>query len=92
MYNYRFITRDFLRANKNINESDYLLDSNYNNSALLTQTVTLDGSSGGEVVLPSDKGTIDNPYTVAEDYSRVSVYAKQRRFGVYSRNNRNDWQ
>ena len=85
MYNYRFITRDFLRANKNINESDYLINNNHNNSALLTQTVTLDGSSGGEVVVPSDKGTIDNPYTVAEAIALASQSTQSNAASGYVR-------
>ena len=40
MYNYRLITRDFLRSVKTINASTYIYENNHTNKDLLTQSVS----------------------------------------------------
>jgi len=63
LYNYREITRDYLRGNS-VNVNDYISVSNYNNSALLYQTVELDGES--IVQNPEHLGSLDDPFSVSD--------------------------
>lgn len=66
MYNYREITRDYLR-NHDINASDYTINNNFNNTSLLTESVTLDSSgSGGNTETVKGTGTRNDPYTVKD--------------------------
>lgn len=72
LYNYREITRDYLR-NNDVNVNDYTLNNNYNNTALLSQSVNLDGSGGGSTEVLQGDGTRSNPYTVKDALIRAAT-------------------
>lgn len=69
VYNYRFITRDFLlNSSDAISTSSYRFDNNHNDNSLLRSDVEIGSSSPSPdpAPAPSHAGTIDDPYDVAD--------------------------
>ena len=75
MYNYRHITRDFLRKVKTVNATTYTEDNNYTDKSLLTQSVDLSSSGGTtDPTQPTHQGTLSDPYSVADALLLASQY------------------
>ena len=77
MYNYRFITRDFLRAKGSISATTYTGDNIYTNKSKLEQSVQLGGGGTSTPTEPTHAGTLDDPYTVADAIALASGYTSK---------------
>lgn len=67
-YNYRLITRDYM-LNNVVNTTDYTVANANTDNSKIRQNVSLDlngGSSSGESTTPLHKGTLNDPYSVAD--------------------------
>ena len=79
MYNYRFITRDFLRAQGSIVASTYTVANDYTNKDKLDEQVDL-GGGGGTVTPPTEPthaGTLTDPYSVTDALLVAANYTEK---------------
>ena len=73
VYNYRLITRDFLKGQTTVNANLYSTTNDFTDNSKLTQVVDL---SGGATVPtePTHAGTLSDPYSVADAILLASGY------------------
>lgn len=75
MYNYRLITRDYLKKVLAVDATKYTVDNDYTDKNKLSQTVDLGGSGGTTTPTePTHAGTQSDPYSVADAILLASNY------------------
>ena len=79
MYNYRFITRDFLRNTDTVNATIYTAaDNDHTNKKKLEQAVDLSSGGTTDPTQPTHQGTLSDPYSVADAILLASGYTSSK--------------
>ena len=73
VYNYRLITRDFLKAQGTVNSTLYSTTNDFTDNSKLTQTVDLSGGATAPTE-PTHAGTLSDPYSVSDAILVASGY------------------
>ncbi|MCH5151784.1 MAG: bifunctional metallophosphatase/5'-nucleotidase [Clostridiales bacterium] len=76
MYNYRLITRDFLKEQRTVNTNLYSTTNDFTDNSKLTQEVDLSGGATTPTE-PTHAGTLADPYSVADAILLASGYSSR---------------